>query len=357
MYDEKLTSRVFRLYSHKLHKQRLNMIKTKVSSRINNSVPRTLKYQNLKRTGYASQLKERMSHIQRENMKIYQVMNEISSGKRYNSLTTSNKVPPISLNYNFRKKEAQRIIDDNQALAKRLNGSSLGVSFKKFDEDWQNTSKYMTAISKKNIRKLPRLDDGINNLPFIRTPDFYSKKSITNRSPVSNFRQRNQSLIGSSIITPLTLSKLDDRNSGNLNQDIGKINELSRRSLDKKEEFYESHEYESDRNTNFDRDFGGDFNHHKTIPEDEPEINGVGDEDIIDSRYVLEENKELAEIPENNLEDQEIKVEQQENHLELQGIHLEHEIGPPDISENDFGDIKEPKPELIEKNNEEGVET
>ena len=138
--DEKLTTRIFRLHSHKMHKQRLSEIKSKISNRINNSVPRTLRYQQFKRTGYVAQVKERKTSINRQNEKIFQIITDISSGKRGTCVqqildSVRELPPPKSLNVSSRKKEAQRIIDDNQALAKRLNESERGVSFKKFDED------------------------------------------------------------------------------------------------------------------------------------------------------------------------------------------------------------------------------
>ena len=211
MLDEKLTSRVFRLYSHKLHKQRLNDIRSKISTRINNSVPRTLKYQNIKRTGYVSQVRERKTNINRENEKIFQVITKISEGKRassiYSVIDSSRPSPkPKSLNLTTRKKEAQRIIEDNYALAKRLSESTRGVSFKKFDDDWQNTAKYMSSISKRNIRKLPKLDELGKYLPTVLSSDVSSKKGISLKTPAAETHKNNFS---PNLTSPLPTSVMD----------------------------------------------------------------------------------------------------------------------------------------------------
>ena len=196
-----------------MHKQRLIDIKSKASTRLNNSVPRTLKYQNIKHNGYVSQEKERKTNIVRENQKIFQIMEEISSGRRAASIhqvldSVRGTSQPRSLNLPSRIKEAQRIIDDNNALAKRLNETNRGVSFQKFDEDWQNTTKYMNSISKKNIRKLPTLENYSRNLPSIASADPGSKKGYTSRSPLSSVHKRGQSGFSPNLTTPLPASKM-----------------------------------------------------------------------------------------------------------------------------------------------------
>jgi hypothetical protein len=82
-----------------------------------------------------------------------------------------------------RKKEAQRIVEDNYALAKRLSESTRGVSFKRFDDEWQNTTKYMNSISKRNIRKLPKLEELNKFMHSVPSSDIGSKKVISLKSP------------------------------------------------------------------------------------------------------------------------------------------------------------------------------
>ena len=211
--DEKLTTRKFRLHSHNLHKQRLTEIKNKASTRINNSVPRTLKFQQIKLSGFITQVKERKTNIQKENMKIYQIISKISSGKRGSSIqmildSVKGQSQPKSLNLTSRKKEAQRIIDDNEALARRLNETNHGVSFSKFDEEWLNVTKYMKSISKKHIRKLPKLENSSNYLHSLGS-ELSNKKPETSRSPLSNFQIRNLSVFSPALNSP-QMSKLED---------------------------------------------------------------------------------------------------------------------------------------------------
>lgn len=225
--DEKLTSRVFRLYSHKLHKQRLVDIKSKLSTRINNSVPRTLKYQQIKRTGYMSQVKERKSNINRENEKIFQMITQISGGKRGSSIqyiieTTRQSPKPKSLNLPTRKKEAQRIIEENYALAQRLSESTRGVSFKKFDEDWSNTTRYLNSISKRNIRKLPKIDELNKHLPSFASSEIGSKKLLMLKSPLG-FVEKAKSNFSPNLTSPFPGSVIEVEKEEELKETCNKV--------------------------------------------------------------------------------------------------------------------------------------
>lgn len=155
--DEKITNRWFWSKSQMRHSERIKDIKNKYSSRIDNSTPRTRR--NNSSTKFLRL--EKKSQIHKNNIKLLNSITEISKGKRASStrliLDSIESLPkPKSLNVQSRKQEAQRIITDNEAMARRLYNSS-GLSFKKFDKDWHDTVKYKKTISKAKFRKLPGL--------------------------------------------------------------------------------------------------------------------------------------------------------------------------------------------------------
>ena len=68
----------------------------------------------------------------------------------------------------------------------------------------------MTSISKKNIRKLPKLDDYSKFLQSMGSSDISVKKITTSKSPISVNQKRNQSVFSPSLTSPLTLSRLEE---------------------------------------------------------------------------------------------------------------------------------------------------
>ena len=87
---------------------------------------------------------EKNIEIDRENKKLLSKLVEISSGK----LCTVKKekdpnVPgPKSLNLGYRKRETERIEQENHAFAKRLFDKQANLSKRKLEEDFKNHLKY-----------------------------------------------------------------------------------------------------------------------------------------------------------------------------------------------------------------------
>lgn len=159
--DEKLTSRWFWSKSQKGHSDRLRDIKQKYTTRIDNSIPKTQKISNA-----SSFLKnEKKTSIYKDNLKLLGTLSEISTGRRRTSSTHSimdslKSIPKAkSLNKEYRQKELKRINNDNEKLAKRLLKTTNALSFKKLDEEWNNTVKYKKTISKARFRALPKLEE------------------------------------------------------------------------------------------------------------------------------------------------------------------------------------------------------
>ena len=157
--DEKITSRWFWIKSQEQHNQRVKLLKSKISTRIDNVPPKIRRNSHISIKFHQSESKKK---IQEENIKLLNSLTDISSGKRASSmnliLSSTKDIPkPKSLIQPYRKQEAKRIINDNEALAKRLMRSRNGLSFKKLDAEWQNSERYKKTISKAKFRFLPKI--------------------------------------------------------------------------------------------------------------------------------------------------------------------------------------------------------
>jgi hypothetical protein len=154
--DEKITSRWFWEKSQQRHSNRIKEIKSKISTRINNSPPRISRL-STSRSKFLE--KERKSKIQSNNDKLLNVLVDISRGRRSTStgliLDSALTLPKKkSLNFIARQQQVLKINNDNEALARRLLKTTHGLSFKKFDQEWKNTVKYKKTISKARFRSI-----------------------------------------------------------------------------------------------------------------------------------------------------------------------------------------------------------
>ena len=158
--DEKTTTRWFWAKSQQRHSDRLKQIKNKFSVRIDNSPPRISRHSNI---GPKFLEKERKTDIQVKNDKILGILIDISRGRRSTStgviLESALNLPrKKSLNVIARKKEVEKINNDNEAMARRLMRTTQGVSFKKLDQEWKANVKYKKSISKAKFRNLPGVE-------------------------------------------------------------------------------------------------------------------------------------------------------------------------------------------------------
>lgn len=170
--EEKLTTKWYRDYSHKLHIQRLQEIKSHASKRIDNSVPKTKDTIAPQKQGKEFLKKEKKKSITKNNQQLLKILTEITAGKRETTtqkILNSTRDAPLmkSLNKTVRKKEARRIDEDNEEMVRRLNDKKPGVSFKKLQEEWSIMNRYRESISKRGYRnesshlvsRLPPMDE------------------------------------------------------------------------------------------------------------------------------------------------------------------------------------------------------
>jgi hypothetical protein len=102
---------------------------------------------------------EKNIEIDRENKKLLNKLVEISTGK----LCTVKKEKeatvgvPKSLNLGYRKRETERIEQENHAFAKRLFDKQANFSKKKLEEEYKNHLKYKKQIMR--LGKKGKKDD------------------------------------------------------------------------------------------------------------------------------------------------------------------------------------------------------
>jgi Hemingway/CFA97 len=155
--DENPISKKYREYSLKLHIGRLKEIRTRGSNRIDNTSPKTIDLLLQKKQRKEFIKKEKINDIEKDNKKLIEILTEISLGKR-ESITqkmihsTKDTPNPKSLNNTFRKKEALRIIEDNEALIRRIQKTTAELSLQKLNKEWAIVSKYKSTISRKTPR-------------------------------------------------------------------------------------------------------------------------------------------------------------------------------------------------------------
>lgn len=93
---------------------------------------------------------ERNIGIDRDNKKLLEKLVEISAGKwsqvKKEKIAGQNIVGPKSLNLGYRKRETERIEQENHAFAKRLFDKQANLNKKKLEEDYQNHLKYKKQI-------------------------------------------------------------------------------------------------------------------------------------------------------------------------------------------------------------------
>ena len=145
-FDYAPTAKWYRNYSHSLHRKRLKDIESKKSCRVDQSEPHSFKIlPKLKRDVRAIQ-KERDEEIQRKNCKI------LSKLKAMGGYLSSKQLSgPASLNFTSRKRETETIIEENQAMVRRLQNATSTLKKKHFLDEYKSTIRYRENASKKHI--------------------------------------------------------------------------------------------------------------------------------------------------------------------------------------------------------------
>ena len=86
-----------------------------------------------------------------------------------------------SLNLPYRKKEAQRIVNENEQIAKRLRKQKAQINKKKFDKDYEKFKQYRVQLSKSRLLKY---QENCNCFPLLSER---KERSMTPTLDSSNF--------------------------------------------------------------------------------------------------------------------------------------------------------------------------
>ncbi|KAA0186916.1 A-kinase anchor protein 14 [Fasciolopsis buskii] len=91
-------------------------------------------------------MKETSERIERENLRLIKRMEEIMHLKGF--VDNQNRYKPKSLNEDFRRREIQRIMRDNEDLVRRMNQRLMTYRGPRWEESWAHTLTYLDNISK-----------------------------------------------------------------------------------------------------------------------------------------------------------------------------------------------------------------
>jgi hypothetical protein len=183
--DESLESRWYREHSIRIHMKRLKDIKAR-----NFSIdPSPTRFYSVNRR----KNRFKQNEMIRENIVLYDKLTQISERRK----NKTGLKGPKSLNISIRKKEADRIIQDNFEFVKRLTEKESIFSVKKLRKDFDVQEKYKNSISRHNLHeRLKKITDSELKLPPINQE--YVKGSSTSR--VSNHSRTSKSGIKSEKI-------------------------------------------------------------------------------------------------------------------------------------------------------------
>jgi hypothetical protein len=382
--EEKLTTKWYREYSHKLHMQRLQEIKSHASKRIDNSTPKTKEKLSTQKQGKEFLQKEKKKSITKHNQQLLKILTEINKGKRetvtQKILNSAREVPAVkSLNISVRKKEARRIDEDNEALVRRLNEKPAELSAKKFQDEWEVASRYRESISKKGNRfgtshlasRLPPMEshermgtekeeDGLSKtLGSINLPSIQKKIKKKNHETLAQVIQKNRRRsedVGSSKIQNeigFDLKDLGKKNERDSPKEVGIKNKETLEDLSK--EVKKSKDLSESEKT---KENVGNVQGNEKIQEKGIEIVHVEQKG---SEIVHEEQKKEKE--EKITENKNIEIEKEENikdikiqeKLEEKDVHSEDKIETAIKNNSHKDSIHENKeiPDHLEKNHEE----
>ena len=166
-----LSSKFSRDYANRRHRQYLHEIKEKWFC-VNNSVPIGSKLMETHSKSPEFRQRFRKEELARQNAKILSKLTEASEGFRNTAVQLrfhgTDRSGPTTLNSPLRRREAQRIHEENVRLVKRLNGRDASVSNKKLFKEYIQNKTYKKQISRLQLIDVGRKPSKSNLLPKLR---------------------------------------------------------------------------------------------------------------------------------------------------------------------------------------------
>mmetsp|Transcript_13447 Transcript_13447/g.24054 ORF Transcript_13447/g.24054 Transcript_13447/m.24054 type:complete len:219 (-) Transcript_13447:8-664(-) len=195
-------------HCQQLHRDRLQTMKPA----IDNKPPKkpTHLTNNKKRE---QMLEDRFIRIERENRMLLERMSSIMQKKGLDNDSRRHQVK--SLNKSYRKKELQRITQENQNILRRIQHSEPNYSYMQWEEDRRNHEQYMKNIceypyqkqkKQKNSKKQKKKRQGMNNSRSGLIPSLdseYKKQSYERLNKNASYSDMPESASRSNALEPL----------------------------------------------------------------------------------------------------------------------------------------------------------
>lgn len=132
-----------------LHYKKLSKVRTTIK----NSSPND--YSHIRSNKKQEQLREgilkieRFTEIERENRILFEKMSCIMNSRNLPRASSAKK----SLNSHIRRKNSEKIANENLALLKRLKSKTPVYNCRQWDKDWKKTEKIIQSISENPCKK------------------------------------------------------------------------------------------------------------------------------------------------------------------------------------------------------------
>lgn len=276
-FGESLESRWYREHSIKVHRQHLKDISLRSKSTIRSQDQ--VKIVNLRKL---SQEIDKQREIERENFLLFIRLNTIKERK----ISPRDSYGPKSLNLSVRKKEAERIMNENYGYVKRFIEMPSFVSAKRQVKDYQAQQTYKKTISKANLHKR-----------LVKLSSFVAKPGILPPLDINVGRSENHSKLEEEYSEKVNVKVLVSDPSTNKFQTLNEIeNENKYKSLNVEETQIlngvvdSGNEYESE---HFEEEV-------KEVIEPISEKNDAVSKEILNKPEIEEESNLLPEINEEN---------------------------------------------------------
>ena len=157
--EESLESRWYREHSIRIHMKRLKDIKERSSSVVQSPI----RFSSVNRSRLGKPVLKHYEMV-KQNIMLYDKLTHISE-RRHNKGQLKG---PRSLNISIRKKEADRIIQDNFEFVKRLTERESMFSVTKLKKEYDIQEKYKSSISRHNLHeRLKKITESELKLPPI----------------------------------------------------------------------------------------------------------------------------------------------------------------------------------------------
>ncbi|CDW76589.1 UNKNOWN [Stylonychia lemnae] len=153
--DKNIHETIERVQNYEIHQKKLFKIKEDLEKKRLKKINADQSYEHLK-----SQMIKKINEIKRSNQILLEKLLDISKGKRCEVKQENLQLTlpqQKSLNYQVKKKEAERIDTENQKIMERIVNQNPSLSSKKMHQDYQETKKYKKLKEQKKVLNVEKI--------------------------------------------------------------------------------------------------------------------------------------------------------------------------------------------------------